>query len=217
VSFASVCASLVALCGCGGSSPTKTTPTTTQSARPTAPLSNADIGSAPAQISSHEPQHRSQGARGDNASRPSAPVGATHGPGAGKAEKARPSQTTEVSEGVAKPVNPCKLVSTSEARAITGQLIAARIEAPLGPTCIYRFAGSQSQITLSIESASLSQIAHQMTKRTRVTVGGRQAYCGSLGTKMLFVPLPGGRVLHVTAPCAIAQHFAAVALGRAAI
>jgi hypothetical protein len=213
VRFAFICASLIALGGCGGSSSTKTTPTTIQTARPTAPLSNADVGSAPAQNSSHGSQHGSHRASGDNASRPAV----TQGTDSSKVQKARPSLTTEVGEGVAKAVNPCTLVRTSEAQAITGQAIAARIEAPLGPTCIYRFAGSKSQITLSIESASFSQIKHQLTKRKSVTVGSRQAYCGSLGTKMLFVRLPGGRVLHVTAPCAIAQHFAAAALGRLAI
>jgi hypothetical protein len=53
-----------------------------------------------------------------------------------------------------------------------------------------------------------------MKNRTRVAVAGRQAYCGTLGTPMLFVSLTGGRVLNVTAPCSIAQALAAKALSR---
>jgi hypothetical protein len=47
-------------------------------------------------------------------------------------------------------------------------------------------------------------------------VGARKAYCGSLGSQMLYVPLTGGRVLHVTASCAVAQRFAALALSHLA-
>ena len=48
-----------------------------------------------------------------------------------------------------------------------------------------------------------------------MTVGAHKAYCGSLGTQMLFVPLAGARVLHVTA--AIARRLAALALSRLAV
>ena len=53
-----------------------------------------------------------------------------------------------------------------------------------------------------------------MTKRHDVTVKGRHGVCGKLGTQMLYVPAPGGQVLHITAPCGLGQQFAAVALGR---
>ena len=137
---------------------------------------------------------------------------------AGKVQKARPSQNPEINEnpGQPKALNPCKLVSRSEAQSIVGHSIAASIEAPLGPTCIYQMSGSKSQITLQVERLSYGQATHQLSKRTRVNVGDRKALCGSLGTQMLFVPLAGGQVLHVTAPCAVAQQFAALALRRLA-
>jgi hypothetical protein len=53
-----------------------------------------------------------------------------------------------------------------------------------------------------------------MKQRKAVDVSGHQAYCGKLGTQMLFVPLAGGKVLNVTAPCGVAQRLAALALPR---
>ena len=41
-------------------------------------------------------------------------------------------------------------------------------------------------------------------------------FCGQLGTQMLFMPLPSGEVLNITAPCSVAQRFASVALSRLA-
>jgi hypothetical protein len=95
--------------------------------------------------------------------------------------------------------------------------VTAQIEAPLGPTCIYRFRGTTSDITLGVESIGLSQATGHLTKRTRITVGTRQAYCGRLGTGMLFVPVSGGHVLNVTAPCSVAKRFAALAISRLAL
>jgi hypothetical protein len=112
--------------------------------------------------------------------------------------------------------NPCRLVSLGEAKAITGGAIAASTEAPLGPTCVYKLAGSKSNITLNVESVSVAQATTHMKGRQQVTVHGHRAYCGTLGTSMLYVPLASGQILHVTAPCMVAQRFAALALGRLA-
>ena len=112
--------------------------------------------------------------------------------------------------------NPCRLVSLGEAKAITGGAIAASSEAPLGPTCVYKLGGSKSDITLNVEHVSVSQATTHMTGRQQVTVRGRRGYCGTLGTTMLYVPVGGGQILHVTAPCMVAQRFAALALGRLA-
>ena len=59
-------------------------------------------------------------------------------------------------------------------------------------------------------------VAHQLGKRQRVVVNGRTAYCAKLGSQMLFVPLPAHQILHVVAPCGIAQRFATVALSHLA-
>lgn len=119
-------------------------------------------------------------------------------------------------------VAPCKLVSLHEAKALTGGAVASTLEEPLGPTCLYApsLAKGKSKerenITLSVESSSLAQATRDMSKRHRMTIRGHKAYCGQLGTQMLYVQLPGGKVLHVIAPCPIAQRFASTALGRLA-
>jgi hypothetical protein len=153
-----------------------------QAAHPTAALSNPDIGQAQAQVTT---------------------------------QNARPQPgTTNEGHGTTGPklLHPCSLVSISQADAITGGAVIGRVEATLGPTCIYRLGSGQSDVTLAIESMSFSQVARQMKKRSSVVVGGRRGYCGTLGTQMLFLPLPRGRILNVTAPCAQAQRFAAAAL-----
>jgi len=116
----------------------------------------------------------------------------------------------------AKPPNPCAFVGAAQAQAIAGGLIKAQIAAPLGPTCIYKLSGSRPDITLAVESMSLPQVARQMRKTTQLSIGGHTAYCGTLGREMLFLSLSGGRVLNVTAPCALARQFAAAALSHVA-
>jgi hypothetical protein len=211
--------SALPLVGCGGSSGSSataaaaTTTTHTQAARPTPRGSNADVGIAPAQQASQKETGSSRH-KSHALGRPQAPAGSVGA--AGKVQKARTNKTTEIDEnpGPPKAANPCRLVSRSEAQSIVGHSIAASIEAPLGPTCIYQLSGSKTQITLQVERLSYGQATHQLSKRSLVSVGDRKALCGSLGTQMLFVPLADGQVLHVTAPCAVAQRFAALALKR---
>jgi hypothetical protein len=214
-------ATVLALAGCGGSSSSSSTQAAaglTQTARHTASRSNADVGTAQAQRPSHARSGNSTDKghkRGEPLGRPPAPAGSIGA--ADKVHKARPNQNPEIGENpTLKAANPCKLVSRSEAQTILGRTVSASIEAPLGPTCIYQLGGSKSEITLQVENVNYSQISHQLTKRSQVDVAAHKAYCGTLGTQMLFVPLAGGQVLHVTAPCAIAQRFATLALGRLA-
>jgi hypothetical protein len=136
--------------------------------------------------------------------------------GSAKVAKARQTAATSKDESTtgAKPLNPCRLVSLSEAQAITRGAITKVTEAPLGPTCIYSGKGPGTGVTLALESESFSQVAHHMTAPTHVVIRGHRSLCGRLGTKMLFVPLARSRLLHVTAPCGIAQRFAAVAVTR---
>jgi ABC-type Fe3+-hydroxamate transport system substrate-binding protein len=183
------------LSGCGSSSSPKKP--AVQAAHPTASLSNPDIGAAQAQVTA-----------GAASAAPSTSKAVSP---ASKAQNAGTINDAHGSSGP-KPLNPCALVSLSQADAITGGAVLGRIEAPLGPTCIYRLGNAQTDVTLAIESMSFSQVAHQMRKRSSVLVGGRRGYCGTLGTQMLFLPLSRGRILNVTAPCAQAQRFAAAAL-----
>jgi hypothetical protein len=224
-----LCASLIALAGCGGSSSSSPqSVSTTQHAQATPLQSNPDVGQAAAQqthgsaVTESNSSARAGAAHGKSAISPSQEKwirGRLHA--AGKVQKARPEAPAtnsgeDVPNGV-KAVNPCSLVSRSEAQTITGRAVAASTEAPLGPTCIYEFRGSKAEITLAVESMSLSQATNHLRNRTPINVRTRHGYCGRLGTGTLFVPLPGGHVLNVTAPCSVAQRFATLALGRLAL
>jgi hypothetical protein len=175
-------------------------------------MSNADIGGAQAQASHAAPAvgqlpDRSQSTvRADNSHVTTA-----------KAVQARqtPERAKDDENGTgAKPLNPCKLVSLSEAQTITGGAITKLIVAPLGPTCIYSARGSSSGVSLAVQTERFREVTRHMTARRHVVVAGRPSVCGRLGREMLFVPLGRYQLLNVTAPCGIAKGFAAIALNR---
>ncbi len=115
-----------------------------------------------------------------------------------------------------KPVDPCTLVSRSEAQAIVHAPVAQPVEAPQGPTCIYEPRGAKNFITLAVESTNFSKVAPQaqLTARVTLTVAGHTAYCGNAGAEMMIVPLTIGKFLAITAPCPVATSFAGAALKR---
>ena len=115
---------------------------------------------------------------------------------------------------IAGQVDPCTLVSQSEARSIVGGPMEVPLEAPLGPTCIYQASGHKRSITLAVESINFSQVKRHITHTKQVVVQGRSAYCGNYGQPTTFVPLSGNQVLTVTAPCSEGKLFAARALPR---
>jgi hypothetical protein len=221
-----LCAASTAIVACGGSSsPTTTTQPTSiaQHPRQTAGASGLDTGSSGTR------QAQTQPASGGPAS--TQPHGAkqttmsqskTKQPDVSRGRSVQKGHPTPVQSGddnnpvSSNQPNPCKLVSLTEAKAITGGAIAGSTEAPLGPTCIYKVAGSKAAITLNVESLSFSQATSHMAKRQQITVRGRRGYCGNLGAPMLYIPLSGGQILHVTAPCGVAARFADLALGRLA-
>jgi hypothetical protein len=108
-------------------------------------------------------------------------------------------------------VNPCSLVSRSEAQSIAGGAVTGVSEAPLGPTCVYAVA-HQAAITVAIQSATLSSVTAPVQGRRRITVAGRAGYCGSLGHQVLYVRANAHNVLNIGAPCAVAQRIAVKAL-----
>jgi hypothetical protein len=134
--------------------------------------------------------------------------------------KARPPQPgtidDEINASGAKKLNPCALVSRSEAQAIVKGPVAAPVDAPQGPTCIYRRKDGKGLITVAVQATNFSKVQPQSALRDRVsvTVHGRTAYCGLAGVPTLIVPLTSGRFLTVSAPCPIAASFAAKALAR---
>ncbi len=109
---------------------------------------------------------------------------------------------------------PCKLVTQAQAQTIVGVAVDVPQEAPMGPTCIYQPHGSRSSITLTVESIDFPALRSRMRHRKQIDLAGRRAYCGVYGQQMTFVPLSGGLVLNVTAPCAIGARFARVALSH---
>jgi hypothetical protein len=199
------------LAACGSSSLTQEAG---QRARQTPAQSGPDIGTSAAQIghragtSAAQIAHRA-GSRPDSSN---VSVGRTE---KGKATSASNDGVSDIARSA---FNPCTLVSMKEAQSIVGGSITDRFEAPLGPTCVYKMAGTKSLITLAVESLNLSQIRHEMTKPQPLALGRHgafRAYCGRLGQQMLFAPLSTrGEVLNVTAQCPIAQRFAALALTR---
>jgi hypothetical protein len=109
---------------------------------------------------------------------------------------------------------PCNLVSPARARAILGGAIQAPIEAPQGPTCIYRTKTNSRFVTVAVQPLTLARVKRQLKGRERVALPGRTAYCGVYGQAMLYAGLSGGRVLAIGGRCSLARQFAATAVKR---
>lgn len=109
---------------------------------------------------------------------------------------------------------PCTLVSKATAQALIGAPILQPLEAPQGPTCIYRTASGSRFVTVAVQTVDFQKLRKQLTQRQRVNVANRTGYCGKLGRSVLYVPLSAGRVLSVAAPCGLASRFAAKAVPR---
>lgn len=120
----------------------------------------------------------------------------------------------EVNETGAGIRNPCRLVTRAEAGTIVKRPIASMGVAQQGPTCIYRPRGATTYITLALQSANLKLIRQHSRPLARVDLASRKGYCVKYGSVMLYVGLPGGKALNVTAPCQTAARFASRALQR---
>src|SRR5690242_10356875 len=148
VSIAVLCLTAVSLAACGGSASSKQSTTATHQSRPTPAHSNPDVGSAQAQVSPAEGTTATDGAatKSHNASRrTSASAGAsgtgaphkssssrsasTSGPAAStiKAQPVQRGRTNQGNDENTQPppaLNPCRLVSVSEAQTIVaGQIV----------------------------------------------------------------------------------------------
>jgi hypothetical protein len=120
----------------------------------------------------------------------------------------------EVSTTGAKTLDPCSLVTRTQAQAIIGKPVGQPVDAPQGPTCVYTARGFKGPITFAVVATDFSTVKPQAQLRDRmsVTVGGRPAYCGVAGSPTMVVPLTPGKFLTVVAPCPIAASLAATAL-----
>jgi hypothetical protein len=114
----------------------------------------------------------------------------------------------------AKPVNPCKLVTRADARAIVGRPIVKAWRAPQGPTCIYQVRGAKSYITLALQKTKFAAVKKHARTLSHATVRGRATSCLKLGTTMTVARLSGGREIQITASCPIGKRFASKALTR---
>lgn len=103
---------------------------------------------------------------------------------------------------------PCNLVTRAQARAILGEPIEAPVEAPQGPTCIYRSRSGDRFVTVAVQRAELRTLTRELQDGWRVTVAERRGACGTHGQPVLYVDVADGRVLSVGAPCRVARRFA---------
>jgi hypothetical protein len=109
---------------------------------------------------------------------------------------------------------PCNLVSRAQASSILGAAVVAPVEAPQGPTCIYRSRRGNQFVTLAVQKLDLGRLRKQMHKPQTVAVASHTGYCGTYGQPTLYVGLSRRRVLTVAAPCRVAKGFAARAVAR---
>jgi hypothetical protein len=116
--------------------------------------------------------------------------------------------------GLAKPGNPCGYVTAAEAASILHVGSVTKKEAPLGPTCVMSAPALKRTPTLAVETLDVSREVSHMKAETTTTIDGHRAYCGTLGTVILLVPVTKYSVLDINAPCAEAKALAAAALPR---
>lgn len=112
-------------------------------------------------------------------------------------------------------IDPCALVTKSEAGAALGARVVKVIKAPLGPTCVYSGAGHRAFASVAVIARPFARLTSQ-NKSLRKFAGVKEAaYCGgTTGATVLFVRVQSDEVLQVTAPCQIAAKLADHALNR---
>ena len=132
----------------------------------------------------------------------------------GQAGKDTPGYQTLVDDQSREPqrrFTPCNLVTKAQARVFLGQPIVDPVEAPQGPTCIYRSKQGTDFITVAVQPLRLDRVRRRMTHARRVGVGGHEAFCGTYGQQMLYVGIANDRVLSIAGPCSVARRFAEAA------
>jgi hypothetical protein len=221
---ATVVTTAAILAGCGGSSK----PSSGSSSTPSAPAV------AQTTVRANANHHGNRAHRTNGTARPTRPTGTTGTTGQASGSGKRRAGQTKLQATVYRPApsggpgasaaplrpsasaqNPCTFVTGPEAEAALHAQLARVLEAPLGPTCVFELKGHKPSITLAIQAIDVRRhLAQMKNKPTQLSVAGRTAYCGTLGSSLLYVPLGGGKTLQVVAPCAAAQALAAKALPR---
>jgi hypothetical protein len=128
----------------------------------------------------------------------------------------RELDSDEVQSTGADALNPCTLVTRSEASSILPGRLQAAVEAPLGPTCIYKTKSGKFDVTVAVPAMAFKPPrATKPGAEVKVKLHGRTGWCVQRGRGLTFVvPLAGGRALSIAGPCPIAAAFAAKALPR---
>jgi hypothetical protein len=93
------------------------------------------------------------------------PAGATKGPGKG------PGYKDLVDKQQRKPQSrftPCNLVTKAQARAIVGAPVRDPLEAPQGPTCIYRTTKGKGFVTVAVQSVSFKKLKPRLHQSRRI-------------------------------------------------
>jgi hypothetical protein len=108
---------------------------------------------------------------------------------------------------------PC-LVTRAQARAIVGEPVKLPFEAPQGPTCVYRTEKGHGLVTVAVQDVGFRKVSANVQQPRKFEIARRTGICGQYGQPTLYVPVSGGRVLTVAAPCTIAKKFAAHAVRR---
>jgi len=113
--------------------------------------------------------------------------------------------------------HPCKLVTAAEASALFGAQVADPIEAPLGPSCIFRSREREDFVSIALQQMEEKHLEPLIRDRDKLDVDRLTGYCGPGEGSNLLVPLSSGRVLTIeggAGGCELAKAFAFQALGR---
>jgi hypothetical protein len=233
-----LCAAVLTLTGCGGSSAKPPNPSGHAVAAATV-TSSAQTAAGHARRSAGRKAGHKAASAGDRTHRPaakgletkaherSAPVKITHGnpaekpvagTGGNTTNDDNPSATASRADSGGRPTtsgqaNPCVLVSRAQASTLTGKAVSVQ-EAPLGPTCIYHEAGAGAPVTLAVQRLHFSTLKPHIKRLSERRISGRSAYCGVYGTEITYVLLSATRVLSISAPCEVGTKFASVALPK---
>jgi len=212
----------VLLAGCGGSSthvgvgaaPTagggvgeaSVAPSNRASASSTPTPAQLDAAAAPSSPQAARARDRYLAAhdRLDHLARGNPVEHATAPPGAGDDEQSPTGATVQ---------NPCTLVTRAQIAGIIHEPVAAGVEAPLGPTCVYhavRHGGGD--FTISVQTARIGALSKLLRHQVHLRIAHHAAYCGIIGEPMMYTELAAGQVLTVGAPCQVAATITADAL-----
>jgi hypothetical protein len=105
-------------------------------------------------------------------------------------------------------------VSRRQAGDLLGEAVRAPVEAPQGPTCVYRTEGGDRLVTVAVQALPFDRAARRLRDSQRIRLARHAAVCGSTGQPVVYVELPRRRILSIAAPCAVGLRFATTALRR---